>query len=138
MPQIKCQRCQQDADGATAAPNRTLPRSFIASSIFLAWGDQVKVLQVTALGHTPFVICRWLLELLREGGLVAPAPAKSHSCDFNGLMRARRDLAVEQGGRTLTVGSEKLLPQADQQERGKNSRDQTEKGMGEYFFVDPS
>ena len=36
------------------------------------------------------------------------------------------------------VGSEKLLPEADQQERGKNSRDQSEKGMGEYFFVDPS
>src|ERR1700687_3696704 len=57
------------ADGATGADNRTNSRSFIAPSIFLALGDDVKVPQVSAPGHAPFVICHWLLESLREAFL---------------------------------------------------------------------
>jgi hypothetical protein len=63
---------------------------------------------------------------------------KRQSLDFNWADGVRADPAVEQEGEILTVGSEKLLPEADQQKWSKYGRDQSEKGMGEYFFVDPS
>jgi hypothetical protein len=54
-------RVQDRADGTTGS------RSFIATSIFLAEGEDVKVLQANALGHTTFVIRQWLLESLIGG-----------------------------------------------------------------------
>src|ERR1700758_917004 len=69
------------ADGASGASDITDSRSFIASSIFLVWGDEVKVLQVTGLGHATFVISRWLLELLGEGDLSRVHVPKCRLCD---------------------------------------------------------
>jgi len=49
------------------ADNTTGSRSFIATSIFLAEGEDVKVLQANALGHPTFVIRQWLLGSLIGG-----------------------------------------------------------------------
>src|ERR1700686_543330 len=112
VPQIKCQRCQHDADGATAAVNRTLTRSFIALSIFLGWGDDVKVPQVSAPGHAPFVICHRLLESLREAFLSCMPVPKRRACDFNldNLVREefqrgiRRTKSIGRFGKTVARG----------------------------------